>query len=491
MNSQGPKRDGQLPQGWRWATIEELSADKLLGVVRARRDQRPTPPGNPYVRMDAVTREGQVRFEHLTYVDTSEREVEKYELRDGDILFNTRNSRELVGKTGLVRRPPPGAIHNNNLMRLRFKEVVLPAFVNFVMNSPQFKIDLDGRKSATTNVAAIYAKNLLPMRLPVPPLDQQRRIVDAIETHLSHLDAGVESLHRAKRNIERMRASVLKTAVEGRLVEQDPDDEPAEGLLERMLEERREAWEAEQLTKYEAKGNLPETESWKSKYQASPSVDALGPLPEHWLVVPMETLAETRLGKMLSKKARQGVNPKPYLRNQNVQWGRFDLKNVAEMDILADEVERYRLRRGDLLVCEGGEVARCAIWDGQLEEAYYQKALHRVRPHGNAQVEWVALVLEYLASNKLLDSFITGSTIDHLPQEDLRRIPVPLPPPEEQARILTEVDRQMSLLSALDRDVDVETARSRTLRRSILQSAYSGTLVSSQVFREQEIQHVQ
>ncbi|MFZ2056491.1 MAG: restriction endonuclease subunit S [Acidimicrobiales bacterium] len=109
----------ELPEGWATAALGEIVQSSLIGIDRGRSRQRAIPPGSPYVRMNCITNDGRVRFSNLTFVDVNPEERRHFSLRTGDILFNTRNSRELVGKIGLVIDPPPEAVFNNNIMRLR------------------------------------------------------------------------------------------------------------------------------------------------------------------------------------------------------------------------------------------------------------------------------------------------------------------------------------------------------------------------------------
>ena len=107
--------------------------------------------------------------------------------------------------------------------------------------------------------------------------------------------------------------------------------------------------------------------------------------PSSWTIVSLGNVAEVKLGKMLSPKAHQpGLIFRPYLRNENVRWGSVDLSDLKEMGFKPEEMERYTVEPGDLLVCEGGEPGRCAVYRNSALKVMYQKALHRVRPHGDS-----------------------------------------------------------------------------------------------------------
>ncbi len=185
----------------------------------------------------------------------------------------------------------------------------------------------------------------------------------------------------------------------------------------------------------------------------------LGPIPESWDVVPLGTLFETQLGKMLSPKAKQGDTPLPYLRNKNVQWGRIELDDVLTMDFDAREKAKFRLQPGNLLICEGGIVGRCAIWRGQIEECYYQKALHRVRPLSDeSSNEFLAYWFEHAFQfSNLYRLGGANSTIVHLPEVQLLRLQIPKPDPAEQREIAKH-------LAAIDAKLAHHEARRKLLR---------------------------
>jgi type I restriction enzyme S subunit len=174
-------------------------------------------------------------------------------------------------------------------------------------------------------------------------------------------------------------------------------------------------------------------------------------LPEGWSYTTLGDIADTSLGKMLDRGRESGQHLHPYLRNVNVQWGRIDQSDVLMMDIPPDQKERFRLRDGDLLVCEGGEIGRCAIWPGGDEYMAFQKALHRVRPRGGIDPRYLRYLLEHFSLCGVLARWSTGSTIKHLPQEQLKQLPVPLPPLAEQRRIVAALEGLLpQLQSGLD-----------------------------------------
>lgn len=175
-------------------------------------------------------------------------------------------------------------------------------------------------------------------------------------------------------------------------------------------------------------------------------------LPAGWAWAELGDIADTALGKMLDRKQSTGLNPTPYLRNINVQWGRIDTGDLLTMDIEPDEIGRFTVAKGDLVVCEGGEIGRCAIWNAD-EPIAYQKALHRVRPSWALDTKYLRYYLEYAAISGRLTRFATGSTIKHLPQQRIREIPVPLPPLVEQHRIVEALEEQLSRLEAAEGSV--------------------------------------
>lgn len=162
--------------------------------------------------------------------------------------------------------------------------------------------------------------------------------------------------------------------------------------------------------------------------------------PMDWPMVKISDICETRLGKMLDDKKQTGKDKRLYLRNANVQWNRFDLSSVHEMDFDEKDRKTFLLKPNDLLICEGGEPGRTAIWKGQIAECYYQKALHRVRPFPeSANAEYLLYLMWNLAKAGKLVDHITAATIAHLTGQKLKEIEIPLPPLSLQQRFASRL----------------------------------------------------
>ena len=184
-------------------------------------------------------------------------------------------------------------------------------------------------------------------------------------------------------------------------------------------------------------------------------VEWLGDVPAHWDVAALRYRYSQCLGKMLDSKRITGNYILPYLRNVDVQWDHINIEDLQTMDIRPDEYDRYTLQRGDLLVCEGGEVGRCAIWSDELLRCGFQKAIHRLRPL-NVQQDIPRFMYYVLRAAAGVNAFDDGqlSTIAHLTGEKLRAQRLPFPPLAEQAAIVRHLDK-----ATADIDAAVENAR--------------------------------
>jgi type I restriction enzyme S subunit len=185
--------------------------------------------------------------------------------------------------------------------------------------------------------------------------------------------------------------------------------------------------------------------------------------------VPLVSVADVQLGKMLSPKAKTGSCYFPYLRNTNVQWGRIDTSDLSQMDFTEAERKKFELRPGDLLVCEGGEPGRCAVWHNDIPRCYYQKALHRVRPHeGKADSEFLSLWIRHRALTGAFEDQNAKTTIAHLPQVRLEQLLVPDLKLAEQRDTATRLKAQLAEVTAAQRAAQAQLREASSLADAII-----------------------
>lgn len=193
-------------------------------------------------------------------------------------------------------------------------------------------------------------------------------------------------------------------------------------------------------------------------------------VPAGWGNYSVGELFDVQLGKMLNQPAKQKQPQYRYLGNSNVKWGRFEFSNLNTMHFSEKEIEKFTLNEGDILMCEGGEVGRCAIWRGNDEVIFYQKALHRLRSKGKINPEFFQNIMQNIAGTKHLDDFSTRTSIAHLTREKLLKLKVNVPPLPEQtkiAQILSTWDKAIATTEKL-------IGNSQQQKKALMQSLLTG-----------------
>ncbi len=183
-----------------------------------------------------------------------------------------------------------------------------------------------------------------------------------------------------------------------------------------------------------------------------------------WQTRPLSEIADFVLGKMLDQAKNRG-EPLPYLANVNVRWGDFDLSDLREMRFEPHELERYGLKPGDIVMCEGGEPGRCALWKGQSEGMMIQKALHRIRPRAGLDSTFLYYAFLNIGKQNGFAPFFTGATIKHLPREQLARVPIRFPEWSAQRAIAVVLSAYDDLIATNQRRIALLEDAARRLYR--------------------------
>ena len=373
----------------------------------------------------------------------------------------------------------------------------LNRYLFYLLKTPIFQTPLTMISRSAQNGFAKH--EIAKVELPKPPLPTQHRIVEKLEELFSELDNGVENLKKAQQQLKTYRQAVLKDAFEGKLTKEWRALRQAQGeslpspeeLLEQIKAER-EAYYAQQLADWEN-----EVEQWekdgkegrkpgkprKQKTIQSLTKDGLKDLPDipsSWKWAKLGNVAKDMcLGKMLDKKKNEGEF-EVYLGNINVRWGKFDLVELKEMRFLETEHERYNLELGDLVICEGGEPGRCAVWKSE-NDMKIQKALHRVRFFQTKTIsDFIYYYFFYQAKTGHISKYFTGTTIKHLTGTGLMEVEIPLLPAKEQNQIVQEIESRLSIVDQLEKTIAESLQKAEALRQSILKKAFNGELVVEQ-----------
>lgn len=207
-------------------------------------------------------------------------------------------------------------------------------------------------------------------------------------------------------------------------------------------------------------------------------IDWVGSVPKHWTVAPMYARYRVELGKMLDEKRITGEHLMPYLRNVDVRWDSIRVEDLPEMDIEPHEYHRFTLESGDLLVCEGGEVGRAAIWAGELGQCAYQKAIHRVRPARRDRdlPRFLFYVMYAAAKSGIFIANGNPNTIPHLTGEALRVYRFAFPPMDEQRAIVEHLDSVAGKLDALMEKTEEAIECLTEYRQALISAAVTGTI---------------
>ena len=468
-----------LPNGWQIKSLSELSTAIQYGHT-AKANQGAIGP-----RMLRITdiQDGAVNWGGVPYCAIDKKIKSKYLLQENDLVFARTGA--TVGKSYLIRGTIPESVYASYLIRVRLAESVDPKYVAYFFQSSDYWAQIS-ESQAGIGQPNVNGKKLAAIRVPVAPLDQQKRIVAEIEKQFSRLDEAVANLKRVKANLKRYKAAVLKAAVEGKLTEEwrkaHPDVEPASKLLDRILAERRAKWEEAELAKMEAKGKAPKNDKWKAKYKAPGKAVEAKPerLPNGWMWASVEQLnpAERPCAYGVLQPGPDVRDGIPLIRVGDIQEGAVLLDEMKKVSPeIAAKYPRTTLQGGEVLISLVGAIGRTAVVPGALTGANTARAVGVMPLTQHVMPEWV----ESWFRNPAKITEMTGKAHEvarkTLNLEDVRAAGVAIPPLLEQEEIVGKVAGLLSVMANVEAEVARITVRSNHLRQSVVAKAFSGSVV--------------
>ncbi|MBL8863563.1 MAG: restriction endonuclease subunit S [Planctomycetes bacterium] len=404
----------------------------------------------------------------------------------GSVLIVTRSG--ILAHTLPVARTAVAVTVNQDIKALTPTPPIDPDFVAWGARALGWPI-LNACSKDGTTVASVDTTLLQDFRLPVAPAAEQHRIVSAIESYFTRLDDAVATLERVQRNLKRYRASVLKAAVEGRLVPTEAElaraegrsYEPASVLLARILAERRRRWEEAELAKMTARGKAPKDDRWKAKYvePVAPDTSELPELPEGWCWATADQLAIVGTGATPKRGDAR------FWSGGQVPWVTSAVVNDSLVATPSEFVTHTALRETNLTLYPPGTLLVAMYGEGKTRgrattlgiESATNQALAALELRGTADYlrDWL---LRFLEHNYLeLRRAASGGVQPNLNLGIVRAICVPLPPVAEQRRVSEEADRSLSIAHATYEALTANELKASRLRQSILKWAFEGRLV--------------
>lgn len=431
------------PSGWVTSSIADVAEGGLFvdGDWVESKDQDPT---------------GSVRLTQLadvgiaTFRDRSDRWMRPDQadrlrcthLQGGDILI--ARMPDPIGRACLVPSGLGVAVTAVDVAILRIvRSDVDPRFIMWAINSPRVHADVVSHQAGTTR-KRISRKNLALLKVPLPPLDEQRRIVDVLEDHLSRLEAGIEQLRAAQRRNRSLRDAALRSELLGRRWPGDrwPCDLPAADVDDGVLSDLPAGWE------------------WRRLQDVA---DVVGGIT-----------------KDASKQGDPSFVEVPYLRVANVQRGRLDLRTIARIRVPPAKLEQLRLEPGDVLLNEGGDrdkLGRGWVWAGEIEDCITQNHVFRARPRpGTLHPKLLSWAANSLGGPWCERNGKQSVNLASISLKRIRLMPVPVPPLDAQPELVQRLEDLHDRSARLDTVIEGQQARGAALRRSLLASAFSGRL---------------
>ena len=393
----------EVPESWEWTTIEDVTVN---------RDSERIPLSL------AVRKKQQNKIYDYYGAAGVIDKVENY-------LFDERLL--LVGEDGanLLSRSKDNAFFaegkywvNNHAHVLDCPSKSVLDYIAFVINSMSLEDYITGSAQPK-----LTQDNLNKILIPLPPEKEQHRIIESVNnffSYISFLEGEIEGMDSF---ILKAKSKVLDLAIHGKLIPQDPNDEPAVELLKRI----------------------------NPKFTACDNAHDTNRLPSNWCWTTLGSLFQHNTGKALNKSDSQEGLLKPYLTTSNVYWNCFDFSEVKEMYFKDSELEKCTITKGDLLVCEGGDIGRAAIWNYDYDICI-QNHIHRLRANGDlCQILYLYVLMLYKWKDRIQGK---GIGLQGLSSGLLDKLVVPLPPYNEQLRIVAKIEELFSVLDEIQKSIE-------------------------------------
>ena len=395
-----------LPKGWEWSMLGDISDyGKCVTVpVSAIKDDAWV------LELEDIEKEtGRV----LKHVTKSVRSINgsRHSFSKKQILFS--KLRTYLNKVLIA---PDKGFCTTEIIPITPQEGIMPEYLSLVLRSPYF-LDYTAQCGYGVKMPRLGTSDAVKAFIPIPPFKEQQRITEVVDRYIDILDRIQSEKEEISIYVSSCKSVILDLAIHGKLVPQDHSDEPAIDLLKRI----------------------------NPNFTPSDNLHYEGDLPNGWCFSTIGDLFQHNTGKALNGREREGENLR-YITTSNLYWDRFDLTEVRTMPFTEVEKEKCRATKGDLLVCEGGDIGRAAVWPYDYD-VMIQNHIHRLRPKDELSVRFFYYIFLLYKQKGFIGG--KGIAILGLSSRELDKMVVPVPPVSEQHRIVSVIETLFSQLESL------------------------------------------
>ena len=404
-----------MPEGWEWTTINDICSK--IGSGSTPRGSNYAKEGIPFFRSQNVYNDGLV-YDDIKYISEEVHEnMIGTEVRAKDLLLNITGGS--LGRCAIV----PDEFQKGNVSQhvcILRTIIVLPAYLHLFIISDYF---------AATMILSGSGREGLPkysletMQFPLPPHEEQFRIVTTVDKWFTLIDTLESAKEDLQMSIAQAKSKILDLAIHGKLLPQDPNDEPAIELLKRI----------------------------NPKFTPCDNAHDTNQLPKSWCWATLGNIFQHNTGKALNKSDSLEGTLKPYLTTSNVYWDSFDFTEVKQMYFKDSEIDKYTVQKGDLLVCEGGDIGRAAIWNYD-HDICIQNHIHRLRAKGMIDHRlYLYVLMLYKWTDKIHGK---GIGLQGLSSGLLDKLIIPVSPYNEQKRIVAKIEELFAVLDEIKESLE-------------------------------------
>ncbi|WP_346682926.1 restriction endonuclease subunit S [Megasphaera stantonii] len=417
----------KIPKSWMWVRVGALfqhnTGKALNSINRTGKCLKYITTSNLYWNRFELN-----QLKEMFFTDS---EIEKCTVKKGDLLVCEGGD---IGRAAIWQSDEDIRIQNH-IHRLRPYYPICVKFFYYLFFLYK-QAGLIGGKGI--GIKGLSSKAIHVLVFPLPPLAEQKRIVVKIEELLPYIDSYEQAWNKLEQLNKRfpgdMKKSLLQYAIQGKLVEQRPEEGTAEELFAQIQEEKQRLVKEGKIKKEKP---LPEITEKEKPFE----------IPDSWMWVRVGALFQHNTGKALNSINRTGKCLK-YITTSNLYWNRFELNQLKEMFFTDSEIEKCTVKKGDLLVCEGGDIGRAAIWQSD-KDIRIQNHIHRLRPYYPICVKFFYYLFFLYKQTGLIGG--KGIGIKGLSSKAIHVLVFPLPPLAEQKRIVAKLEQLLPLCERLKR----------------------------------------